>query len=311
MLLLLVGAGRADTDKSSSAAFLLQQSELPAGLIERMKSCSWRPGCPVGLDELVLLRLSHWGLDGRVHTGELVVHRRLAGEIGDIFRDLFAARFPIEKMRLIEDYRGSDDASMADDNTSAFNCRRSASNRRVFSRHAWGAAIDINPLRNPYVSGRRVLPPGGRSWLDRSRPRPGMIVHGDAVWRAFTSRGWRWGGDFRHLKDFQHFEKRLPGGSGRPAAAAPAGRTGLACLQGGFPAAAPRLSLDEWRTPLGPLLERIARVARLNIVSAEGVAGRVTLKLGDVPWPRALDAVLCSLGLRGRRQGNVIFVEKQ
>lgn len=215
MVPLLVSPTRAG-DCQAESAFGARQSDLPGDLVERMKKYSWRPGCPVGLDELVLLRLSHWGFDGRVHRGELVVQRRLASEVIDIFRELFAARFPIEKMRLIEDYRGSDDASMADDNTSAFNCRRSTSNRRAFSRHAWGAAIDINPLRNPYISGKRVLPPAGRRWLDRSLPQPGMIVHGDAAWRAFTSRGWRWGGDFRHLKDFQHFEKRPPApGPGR------------------------------------------------------------------------------------------------
>ncbi len=279
---------------------------LPGRLVEKMRDVSWRPGCPVGPSELRLVQLAHWGYDGRVHRGQLVVHEKVAQEVADIFAELFSARFPIAKMRLIENYGGSDDASMADDNTSAFNCRP-VTGGRGFSRHAWGLAIDINPLRNPYVLHGKVLPPEGKAWLDRSKRRPGMIVRGDAAWKAFTSRGWRWGGDFRRAKDYQHFDKR-PAENVRSRRRGASARR-LRCLVGRFPKGAAKISLDEWRTPLAKMLDRIAALAKLNIVTAEGVSGTVTLKLDSVPWPAALDAVLCSLGLRGTLEGNVIFVD--
>jgi hypothetical protein len=103
----------------------------------------------------------------------------------------------------IDAYGGDDDASMADDNTSAFNCRE-VTGGAGWSQHAYGLAIDINPLENPYVRGDEVLPPAGQEYLDRDDVRPGMIIEGDDVVRAFTFRGFEWGGNFRTLKDYQH-----------------------------------------------------------------------------------------------------------
>src|ERR671915_525343 len=165
---------------------------------------SYRGGCPVGPAELRTVRLTYWGFDGRTHTGKLVVHRRVTADVVAVFRKLYAARFPIRRMVPVSAYRGSDDASMAADNTSAFNCRFVGGTTR-WSMHAYGEAIDINPVENPYVQGARVSPPAGRRYLDRSRRRPGMVVEGDAVVRAFAAVGWRWGGRWTGSKDYQHF----------------------------------------------------------------------------------------------------------
>ncbi len=117
------------------------------------------------MDQLAYLRLRHHGYDGRVHDGELLVHQAVAQDFIAIFRALFQLGFPIEKMRLIDAYAGDDDASMADNNTSAFNCREVSGRKGVWSRHAFGMAIDINPLVNPYVVKDVVSPPQGAAYL--------------------------------------------------------------------------------------------------------------------------------------------------
>jgi D-alanyl-D-alanine carboxypeptidase len=165
---------------------------------------SWRPGCPVGLADLRLLRVDHWGFDRRVHRGELVVHRDQARRVLGVIERLFRAGYPIRRMRLVDDYRADDDRSMAANNTSAFNCRPVAGTSR-WSEHAYGRAIDVNPVQNPYVAGRHVSPPAGRPYADRARRAPGMIRAGDAVVRAFAAAGWAWGGAWRNARDYQHF----------------------------------------------------------------------------------------------------------
>jgi hypothetical protein len=165
---------------------------------------SWRPGCPVGPAQLRLVRLSYWGFDRRVHVGALVVRDRVADDVVKVFRQLYTERFPIRRMRKVDAYRGSDDASMAADNTSAFNCRFVSGTRR-WSQHAYGEAIDVNPVENPYLQGTRVSPPAGRAYLDRSRARRGMAVEGGVLVRAFESVGWKWGGRWSGSKDYQHF----------------------------------------------------------------------------------------------------------
>jgi hypothetical protein len=180
---------------------------VPADLAERMRKFSWRKGCPVPIEDLAYLRISHYGFDGAVHRGELVVHRALAVEVLDIFKALFAQRFPVEKMRPIESYGGDDDRSMDDDNTSGFNCRDVAGRPGVLSKHSHGRAIDVNPLRNPMVVGDKVSPPAGAKFADRGKHVPGTLNPGDAAVREFTRRGWTWGGSWTSMKDYQHFEK--------------------------------------------------------------------------------------------------------
>ena len=167
----------------------------------------WAKPCAEVLPDLVALHVTHFGDDGGVHEGVLVVHRLVADELLEIFRDLYEARFPVAKMARIEEYGGSDDLSMADNNTSAFNCRVATGSNKM-SVHALGRAVDINPLVNPYVKGDTVLPPEGREFRDRTLARPGLIVEGGPCHRAFVSRGWTWGGNWQSLKDYQHFEKK-------------------------------------------------------------------------------------------------------
>jgi len=165
---------------------------------------SWHKGCPVAIDDLRLLSAGYWGFDGRVHDGNLIVARTQAQPVLRVLRALFAARFPIRRMRLVEAYGSNDNRSMAADNTSGFNCRR-VEGSRAWSEHAYGRAIDVNPLENPEINGRQILPPAGARYVDRSRSATGMIHAGDAVVRAFASIGWRWGGYWHSPKDYQHF----------------------------------------------------------------------------------------------------------
>ena len=183
------------------------QAPVPPAVAERMRRFSWRKGCPVSIEELAYLKLSHYGKDGEVHQGELVVHRSLAVEVLAIFKVLFEQRFPIEKMRLIEAYEGDDDRSMADNNTSGFNCREVTGKPGVLSKHSYGRAIDVNPLINPMVVGDKVSPPVGAGFTDRSKSVPGTLHQGGKAVREFTRRGWTWGGSWTTMKDYQHFEK--------------------------------------------------------------------------------------------------------
>ncbi|GAA0745449.1 M15 family metallopeptidase [Dactylosporangium roseum] len=179
---------------------------LPPDLRQAMTGVSWRPGCPVGLDDLRLLRLTYVDFAGTERRGRLVVHQDLAEATLRAFAKLRAARFPIRGMRLVEDYGGSDDASMAADNTSAFNCRN-VPNTKHWSNHAYGRAIDINPVENPYLPKGQIMPPAGKDYLDRRAVRPGMIVAGDPVVAAFRAEGFTWGGAWRSGVDYQHFER--------------------------------------------------------------------------------------------------------
>jgi len=165
---------------------------------------SWRSGCPVSPSRLRLLRLPYVGWDGRAHRGELVVHVDVVDQVSRAFTRLYTERFPIRSLRVIDEFRGSDDASMAADNTSGFNCRQAVGGSG-WSQHAYGRAIDVNPRENPYVYDGKVLPPEGEPYVDRSPYRKGMAVEGGALVRAFDRIGWAWGGRWRNSKDYQHF----------------------------------------------------------------------------------------------------------
>ena len=173
---------------------------------ERVVGSSWHRGCPVGLGKLRLLELDHWGFDGDPHRGRLIVHRSQDRQVLAAMKRLFRIEYPIRRMELIDRYGADDQRSMNADNTSAFNCRFVAGTQR-WSMHAYGRAIDINPIENPYVSGSHVSPPAGAPFADRSRDAEGMIHAGDAVVRAFARRaGWQWGGSWPGgTRDYQHF----------------------------------------------------------------------------------------------------------
>jgi hypothetical protein len=168
-------------------------------------SASWRPGCPVGLEDLRLLTLPHWDDAGESVVGELVVHADAAGAIVEAFRQLYEQRFPIARMELVDVYGGDDQASMRANNTSAFNCREIDGRPGVWSQHSYGRAVDVNPLVNPWVRGGQVDPPEGAPYADRGARVPGGLYAGDPAIDAFASVGWKWGGDWSGSKDYQHF----------------------------------------------------------------------------------------------------------
>jgi hypothetical protein len=176
-----------------------------SGAIEQVRWAelrhSYRAGCPVAPAELRTVHVAYWDFVGAPQVGAVVVARRQARAILGVFRTLWNARFPIRRLQPVSRYRGSDDASMAADNTSAFNCRFVGGTRR-WSMHAYGEAIDVNPVENPYVRGSTVSPASGRAYLDRSRHRKGMAVPGGVLVRAFAAAGWKWGASFG---DYQHF----------------------------------------------------------------------------------------------------------
>ena len=167
-------------------------------------TASWRPGCPLGPEQLALLTVDHWGYDGVEHVGELVVHADHAAALLGVFQTLYDARFPIERMELVDVYGGDDYASTRANNTAGFNCRFAVGNPGSWSEHAFGQAIDVNPLVNPYVNDPRVGEPDQAPYLDRSLDAPGMIRTDDVVVAAFESIGWHWGG-FWSAPDYQHF----------------------------------------------------------------------------------------------------------
>ncbi|ACY18007.1 M15 family metallopeptidase [Haliangium ochraceum] len=174
----------------------------------QMRDKSWRehPACPAR-SALALIHMNHWGFDERVHRGTLVVAAELAREIVQAFEQIFAARFPIERMTPVAEFGGDDEASMAANNCSAFNFRVIAGTERL-SQHSFGNAIDINPVQNPWLSGGRVLPEAGRAYIERAGQHPGMIVRPGPVTDAFDAVGWDWGGDWSDYKDYHHFAKQ-------------------------------------------------------------------------------------------------------
>jgi poly-gamma-glutamate synthesis protein (capsule biosynthesis protein) len=199
---------RPRAERSASAAraqFRGEVLRIDRDLRNRMVGSSWHRGCPVALADLRLLKLRHRGFDGSVRTGFMVVHETAARRVLRVFRRLFNVGFRIRRMRLVDAYGADDHRSMNADNTSAFNCREVAGRPGVWSRHAFGRAIDINPIENPYVSGGHVSPPRGRPFADRKPRRKGMIGPNTVVVRYFAAVGWEWGGFWSGEKDYQHF----------------------------------------------------------------------------------------------------------
>jgi poly-gamma-glutamate synthesis protein (capsule biosynthesis protein) len=190
--------------ETASGAFRSSVSRISPTLREQMVGSSWHRGCPVGIRKLRLVRVSIHKFDGSMHRGRMIVHWREARNVVTVMRKLWRADYPIRRMKLIDAYGADDDRSMAADNTSAFNCRFVAGTTH-WSMHAYGKAIDLNPMENPYVSGSHVSPTKGAKYADRCCHR--AIVHAaDVVVRAFASVGWGWGGSWSGgTRDYQHF----------------------------------------------------------------------------------------------------------
>jgi hypothetical protein len=177
----------------------------PIGAAVRARmGATWKPGCPVGLADLRYVTVGFRGFDGRAHTGELVVHRRVAAAVVSVFARLYRARFPIEEMRLVTTADLEAHPTGDGNNTAAFVCRAARKQTR-WSAHAYGLAVDVDPFQNPYRRGDLVLPELASAYLDRSRVRPGMIRKGDVVTTAFAAIGWTWGGTWRSPRDLMHF----------------------------------------------------------------------------------------------------------
>ena len=180
-------------------------SAITPALRQRMAS-SYREGCPVPLENLRYLQLSHWDFTGRVRQGELIVAAKHARAMVGVFGRLYAANFPIERMELVSNFAGDDDDSMAANNSSAFNCRPVAGTDR-WSQHSFGAAVDLNPIQNPYVTDS-IAPPAGAPYAQPSARQAsvkGLIAADSAVVRTFAEAGWEWGGSWESPKDYQHF----------------------------------------------------------------------------------------------------------
>lgn len=181
--------------------FAATTATIPADVLARS---TWRPACPVTTADLRYLTLSFWGFDGHPHTGEMIVNARVAAAVTTVFGTLFAARFPIEDMRVTAQSELDAPPTGDGNNTTAFVCRPVVTQSQ-WSAHAYGLAIDVNPFCNPYTKGNLVLPELASSYVDRRYRRPGMIFPGDPTVRAFAAIGWSWGGTWTSPRDLQHF----------------------------------------------------------------------------------------------------------
>ncbi len=178
-------------------------SEVPEHVIARS---TWKPDCPVALDELRYVTVTFWGFDGRPHTGELILNARVAEDVAGVFATLFAERFPIEEMRVVTAEELDEPPTGDGNNTTAFSCRPAVGSGS-WSQHAYGLAVDVNPFHNPYRKGDLILPELSSAYLDRDDVRPGMILADGPVVAAFTDIGWGWGGWWTTLSDLHHFSE--------------------------------------------------------------------------------------------------------
>lgn len=185
---------------------------IPNDIFEKMQGKSYKENCTVPREELRYLHILHVGFDNNTHEGELIVNKRIAEDVLDIFKELYKAGYQIEKVRLIDEYNAQDELSMRDNNSSAFNFRY-ISYSTTLSKHAMGLAVDINTLYNPYikqVDGRlNIEPANAVNYVDRNRQFPHKIDHDDLCYKLFTKYGFEWGGDWEDSKDYQHFEIKL------------------------------------------------------------------------------------------------------
>ncbi len=184
--------------------------------MQMIKGNTWRENCPIKIKDLRYLQVPYYGFDNKIHKGELIVHKSVANEVTKIFEELKKIKYPIYKMKLASYYKGNDNESMKHNNTSAFNCRLMTGSKTKWSKHSFGKAIDINPLQNPYVKGKKVLPKEGAKYIGLNRKHLSLqaddraiIIQGDKIIRVFKKFGWIWGGDWKRVKDYQHFEKKF------------------------------------------------------------------------------------------------------
>lgn len=197
-----------DSHEISSSDFYI--SEITDDIFARMQGKSYKEDCTVPREDLRYVHVRHMGFDGEVKDGELVVNKAIADDVLAIFEELYKADYPIEKVRLVDEYDADDEASMSDNNSSAFNFRFISHTTRI-SKHGLGMAVDINTRYNPYVKtvdGKlSIEPANGADYVDRSKDFPHKIDHEDLCYKLFKEHGFTWGGDWTHSKDYQHFER--------------------------------------------------------------------------------------------------------
>lgn len=185
-------------------------SSISKAVKKRINGKSYKENDNISLSELRYVRVLYYGFDQKTHIGELIVNKAISSDILSVFKKLYKAKYPIEKMVLIDAYDADDEASMKDNNTSAFNYRTIAGSKTL-SKHSLGLAVDINPLYNPCVqkSGKKtvVSPAAGKKYADRSLDNTYYIRKNDICCKAFEDLGFTWGGSWKSLKDYQHFEK--------------------------------------------------------------------------------------------------------
>ena len=185
-------------------------SEIPDDIFAKMQGKSYKEDCTVPREDLRYVHVRHMGFDGEAKDGELVVNKAIADDVLAIFEELYKADYPIEKVRLVDEYDADDEASMSDNNSSAFNFRFISHTTRI-SKHGLGMAVDINTRYNPYVKtvdGKlSIEPANGADYVDRSKDFSHKIDHEDLCYKLFKEHGFTWGGDWTHSKDYQHFER--------------------------------------------------------------------------------------------------------
>lgn len=184
-------------------------SPIPDSVFARMEGKSYKANCTVPRSELRYLTVRHYDFEGNEKAGEIVCNVAIAEDLIEIFRALYEAKYPIARISLVDDFDADDRRSMEANNTSCFNFRKVEGSKSL-SNHSYGRAIDVNPLINPYVTkgGSYVSPPAGRKYVDRTKDFRGKISHDDLCYKLFKQHGFVWGGDWKTMKDYQHFEKR-------------------------------------------------------------------------------------------------------
>ena len=184
-------------------------SEIDEATFARIKGKSYKDNCPIPLEDLRYLHVLHKDANGITHGGELICNKHIASDVLEIFEALFLADYPIERVRLVDEYGADDETSMRDNNSSCFNFRFISHTTKI-SKHGLGLAVDINTLYNPYVktvNGKLTIEPStAEPYTDRTKDFPYKIVRGDLCYKLFIERGFEWGGEWKTVKDYQHFE---------------------------------------------------------------------------------------------------------
>lgn len=183
---------------------------IPDSVWTQMQGKTYKPNPNISRDDLRYLRVLHWDYDNRTHQGEMVCNKLIAEKLVSIFRQLYEARYPIQRMVLPDVYDADDERQMRDNNTSCF-CYRNIAGSQKLSKHSLGLAVDLNTLYNPYVRRRKdgtlfLQPATATPYVDRSRRFRYKITKRDLAYRLFTENGFQWGGAWRSHQDYQHFE---------------------------------------------------------------------------------------------------------